>query len=435
ANARMKIVQAQTEAEVAQDRLTRVEQAVARVSHSDLLAKTDLGEFYKELSRTVAELLGAGSAVFSNLDENKQTTTIHPSSYGIPETIPPDFITSSVRPGTLTHEIIYKGRIIRTKETSGKEYNPYREFMAMIPIRDFLAVPWQLSDRPLGALAVWNSKTGEGFSEEDAVVLKIIADVAALVRQLTEMRVELAEKGKQEVERLTTLEEAKTTLLNLASHELRGPLATIRGYIDLLATGSLIGKPELTEKAYSTLANRTQQMELLINQMLEVARLEDYRLVLEFKPVDLGEIVRAQVEQAKLSISPEHQIRYIQDCNVISVMGEPERLIQIISNLFDNAIKYSPEGGEITIRTCCDEQSAWMEVTDQGLGIALEDQEIIFQRFGRIVTAQNSHIDGTGLGLHLTRELARMHDGDIEFTSQEGVGSTFIFRIPLNKQG
>ena len=113
------------------------------------------------------------------------------------------------------------------------------------------------------------------------------------------------------------------------------------------------------------------------------------------------------------------------------VDADADRLTTILTNLIDNAIKYSPEGGAVVCEVHADGDRVYFNVTDHGLGIAREHISRLFERFGRIVTPDNSHIAGTGLGLYLCRELARMHDGEIAVKSEIRKGSTFTLRLPL----
>ena len=107
------------------------------------------------------------------------------------------------------------------------------------------------------------------------------------------------------------------------------------------------------------------------------------------------------------------------------------RLAAILGNLLDNAIKYSPDGGQIGIELSSDRSGASIRVSDPGLGIAKEHLEKVFKRFGRVVTAANSHIDGAGVGLYLSRQMARIHGGDVELASELGVGTDAVLWLPL----
>jgi signal transduction histidine kinase len=150
--------------------------------------------------------------------------------------------------------------------------------------------------------------------------------------------------------------------------------------------------------------------------------------------VDLGAICRETVDIAGLIAPPGISLFLERSPQPIRVDGDPDRLATIIANLVDNAIKYSPNGGTVHCRTGVKDGRAYVEVRDHGLGIAERDLPILFSRFGRIVTPENSHISGTGLGLYLSRDLAQMHGGDITVCSELGQGSTLTLWVPLAQE-
>jgi signal transduction histidine kinase len=115
----------------------------------------------------------------------------------------------------------------------------------------------------------------------------------------------------------------------------------------------------------------------------------------------------------------------------VEVEADPERLATIVTNLVDNAVKYSPAGGEVRIKLGCADGTALVQVRDEGIGIGADDQAKLFTRFGRVVTPDSQDIAGTGLGLYLSRELARLHGGDITVDSAPGRGSTFTLSLPV----
>ena len=126
-----------------------------------------------------------------------------------------------------------------------------------------------------------------------------------------------------------------------------------------------------------------------------------------------------------------HRVEVDFELESAPVLADRDRLLTIVTNLMDNAVKYSPEGGRVEVSLTARAGTALVTVRDHGLGIAAADLPRLFTRFGRIVTTGNSHIPGTGLGLYLAREVARMHGGDITVESEEGVGSTFVLTLPM----
>jgi signal transduction histidine kinase len=171
-------------------------------------------------------------------------------------------------------------------------------------------------------------------------------------------------------------------------------------------------------------------MNMLIEQMLEAARLEEGRLHLRLEQVDLCEVASAAIEVVSPLADARHPV--VLECGPEPVPArvDRERVSTILSNLLDNAIKYSPAGGEVRCKVWGQNGRAFVSVQDHGLGIAAEDQPRLFGRFSRVITSENQHIPGTGLGLYLSRELARRLDGDLGVESAPGAGSTFTLTVP-----
>ena len=172
-------------------------------------------------------------------------------------------------------------------------------------------------------------------------------------------------------------------------------------------------------------------MGLLITQMLEAARLEDSQMQLKLEPVDMRGLVRRAVDTMGQLTAPGQSILLEGSNSEILLVADAGRVETILVNLIDNALKYSPGGGGVRVKLHADAEAVTVTVVDQGMGIAAEDMPRLFSRFGRLVTSENSHIPGTGLGLYLSREIARMHGGDITATSKPASGSAFSLTLPL----
>jgi signal transduction histidine kinase len=236
-------------------------------------------------------------------------------------------------------------------------------------------------------------------------------------------------------ERIAALERTKTEFLNLASHELRGPITVIRGYLSMLERGSLGEIPEGARKALPVLAAKADEMNAMVEQMIEAARLEEGRIELAPRRADLREVARAALEMARPFADSAHALVFDGPDIEIPVTVDVDRISTVIGNLLTNAIKYSPGGGPVTLKVSTEDHVGRISVTDTGVGIPPDRLDRLFTRFGRIVTPETSHIPGTGLGLYLSRELARLHGGDITATSVLGEGSTFILAVPLTEEG
>lgn len=261
---------------------------------------------------------------------------------------------------------------------------------------------------------------------------KVTRDVterkAAEERRALEQRRE-ATQLREHAERMQQLEKTKSDFLNLASHELRGPLAIVKGYLSMFEDGTL--QPEELFEVLPTLTRKVQRIEILVQQMLETARLEESRIVLSHDAFDLREMAE-QVVQRFRTLTDAHQIQVSAPDGPVVVEADRARIETVVDNLVDNAVKYSPDGGLVLCRVTSRRGQALVSVEDRGVGLAPEAIEMLFTRFGRIVTPDTSHIGGTGLGLYISREIARRHGGDILVESAPGRGSRFTVTLPLS---
>jgi signal transduction histidine kinase len=238
------------------------------------------------------------------------------------------------------------------------------------------------------------------------------------------------ERLRQKAEHLAELEKAKSEFLRLASHELRGPAATLSGYLSMIEDESLGPIPQKLRPVVPVLQAKARQISLLANEMVEAARLEDKRPQLKRKRVDLRELVRRAVQMAGTTATARHKLRFDDTVgHELWVMGDLMRLEIVVNNLVDNAIKYSPRGGDVITALSTDGKLALVIVSDKGIGIAAEDMSRLFVRFSRL--DQLADVPGTGLGLYLARELARLHGGDISVVSTPGQGSEFTLSLPV----
>lgn len=236
---------------------------------------------------------------------------------------------------------------------------------------------------------------------------------------------------------VTSLKEAehvKDEFIGIAAHELRTPMAVIKGFAQMLIMQTRRGKgPELADwqiEAIADIDSATSRLVELTEDLLDVTRLQAGRLELQLEPTDLVALLKRIAARFQITTenhcitvkaSQEHLV-----CNVDS-----RRIEQVFSNLINNAIKYSPLAGDITITLDEDQQFALLSIQDHGIGIPQHQHGRIFSRFMRADNTQMYDIKGTGLGLYLSRELVERHNGRIWFKSVEGEGSTFYVSLPL----
>lgn len=280
-----------------------------------------------------------------------------------------------------------------------------------------------------------------------SVVVTAVRDEDGRLRGFGKVTRDLTERHLQEVEReaarrheaaqlrahadrMAQFERTKAEFLNLASHELRGPLAVVRGYNSMLRDGTI--GPHDIPRISLIVEGKLAQMDMLIEQMLETARLEYGEVALNLETVDLSALVIEQVDKYR-HLSRGHEFRIEGTQQEVTVKADRARITMIIANLLDNALKYSPAGGEISCTVGKVGSEAFVEVCDQGIGIQRQHLARLFTRFGRLPTEQNLSIPGTGLGLFLCREIATRHKGDITVDSETGVGSKFRLTLPALK--
>src|SRR5260370_112112 len=183
-------------------------------------------------------------------------------------------------------------------------------------------------------------------------------------------------------------------------------------------------------KAVPVISTKVLEMNTLIEQMIEAARLEDGALMLRPEANDLRELVKAAVNSATPVLDGQRKVRVKGPERPVRGRVDGERVKTIVANLVSNAIKYSPEGGPVQVDVVKRGGIARVSVKDHGVGIAKDDLPILFTRFGRVSTPETDHLPGTGLGLYLGRQLARLHGGEITVDSDPGRGSTFTLHLP-----
>ncbi len=282
-----------------------------------------------------------------------------------------------------------------------------------------IAVPLSLT-AGAGALAVVAGPFTPVFGSEEINQLRAYA--GAVTAGLERAQV---------TERMAAIERNKAQFLNLASHELRGPVTVIRGYLSMLEGGLLGELNERGVKAADVMNAKVKEMNELIEQMIDAARLEDGALIVKPVEADLRDIARTAVESARPQLGPRHELVFDPGDRRVRVRADVERTQTIIANLISNAVKYSPDGGTVECEVRARAGVARVAVKDEGVGIASEDMPTLFTRFGRIVTPRTEHLQGTGLGLYLARQLARLQGGDITVQSTPGRGSVFALQMPV----
>lgn len=222
----------------------------------------------------------------------------------------------------------------------------------------------------------------------------------------------------------------------VAAHELRTPLTAILGQAQLLARR--LGREEqldagLMAKA-EIIARQAQRLGNLVTALLDVSRIEQGALRLEREPLDLAALARRVVEEVA-PLHPAHRISLTAPAGPLTVLGDGMRLEQVLNNLLSNAVRYSPEGGEVRVELAAEGGEAALRVSDEGIGIPEAALPQLFTRFFRAANTSGQHGAGLGIGLYVVREVTTLHGGSVEVRSAEGAGSSFTVRIPLLHDG
>ncbi len=225
-------------------------------------------------------------------------------------------------------------------------------------------------------------------------------------------------------------QELKSTFVSVVSHELKTPVALIKGYASTLRRDDANWDPSVIQQGLEVIEEEADRLTELIENLLAASKLqaEGMRLT-TISDVDLAHLARRAVERFRTQ-TRIHKLSVEFPPDFPSVQGDETRLRQVIDNLISNAIKYSPKGGAITIRGTFDDQSVTLSVSDQGVGLPPDEQARIFERFYRVEDTLSRKTQGTGLGLYLSRAVAEAHGGTISVSSEPAHGSTFTFSIP-----
>jgi signal transduction histidine kinase len=292
----------------------------------------------------------------------------------------------------------------------------------------FLTAPLEAKQELLGVICLL-------YRHDEAVPLaavptvRALSDQVALVVRNIQYNEELARKNRE----LTHLDELKSDFMATMSHELRTPLTSIIGYSDMLLSG-MTG--ELNEKQsvfVNSILNGGESLLNLINDILDLTKIEAGRLELNLESVDL----RAALLGVLPVVKPRAQDKRIRISTFLPtdlplLSADPPKFNQILLNLLTNGIKYTHDNGSVSVeaRTAGDMVEIW--VNDTGIGMAREDQEKVFQRFTQIDSSATRTQGGTGLGLAIVKELVELHGGAIRVQSKLGKGSSFVFTMPIS---
>lgn len=262
------------------------------------------------------------------------------------------------------------------------------------------------------------------FSDDPAVVIISVSMMAAFLFVVGNAVV-------SSFQRLADASRIKSEFVNIVSHQLRSPLSAIKWQLELMLDQmkTVTGDAAVT---MGIIRRQNERMIALVNDLLEVNRIEDDRVILRPTAITIDNFVEQIANGYKpLAEQANEKLVFVGEARPLVVFADETKLRWVTENLIDNAIRYTKAGGEVTVKVLRAKNMARIEITDSGIGIPVADQAMIFQKFFRSENALRLRAEGTGLGLYLVRSLVGAMGGKAGFASMEGKGSTFWYALPL----
>lgn len=342
-------------------------------------------------------------------------------------------------------------KIIVLEELKNYSYDRYKEYIDELTGYNMeILVPLNVGDKNLGILVLGPKEAGDMYNDEDLGVLKIVSAQMAISLEnalLYEETKRFNKKLKQEIEIATTdllsaneklkkLDVAKSEFISIASHQLRTPLTAIKGYISMMIEGDFGELTPVEKEALEKVFNSNERLIKLVENLLNVSRIESGRLQFNFEEVQLEKMVESVMDElSNYAKKKDLTLEYKKpETPLPKVNIDDEKIRQVVMNLIDNAIKYTKQG-TVTVSLAQVENNLEFRVSDSGMGISPTDLPNLFQKFSRGTGASLTHTEGTGLGLYVARQMIEAHQGKIWAESKgEAMGSRFCFKLPIIQQ-
>jgi signal transduction histidine kinase/HAMP domain-containing protein len=384
---------------------------------------TDLAPVLETVTRRAAQLCNAPDARLYLVDNDRMTCV---SGFGELSGARPDL---QLTRGLVTGRAILDRRPVHIEDLAAAfdEFPDAREPQQAFGHRTTLAVPLLREDRAFGAILL-RRKEVRPFSEKQIELVKTFADQAVIAIENVRLFNEIQDKGRQ----LEVANKHKSDFLANMSHELRTPLNAIIGFSEVLIE-RMFGEMNPKQEEYlRDIHSSGQHLLSLINDILDLSKVEAGRMELELTDFDLPAALgnaltlvreRAQTHGIALNLKV--------DPGIGTIRADERKVKQIVLNLLSNAVKFTPDGGRVEVNAHLNAEAVEISVSDTGIGIAPEDQAAVFEEFRQVGRDYTRKQEGTGLGLALTRRFVELHGGKIGVRSEVGKGSTFTFTLPL----
>ena len=353
------------------------------------------------------------------LVEGETATTMATAGRGAGEVFPPgnsDPIHGSVL------ERVLDGSIVVRRDLLEREY-PADGHLLALGLRSELVAPLLLGARPIGMLSLSRDQP-DAFSEDEVELVALLGRLVATAVQ----NIRAYEAERRRVEELARLSQLRADFVSLVSHELRSPMAAVIGAARTLQDRWRMLTAGQRESFLALIGDETARLAELVGDVLDTSRIEAGTFSYHFEEVDLGLVVDEAVEVAVLAQQDVPVVASVRGA-LPAIRGDRARLRQVLGNLIENAVKYSPEGGEVRVSAAAGNGAVRIAVKDAGPGIPRDQQARIFEKFGRAEVEGGSK-PGTGLGLFIARSIAEAHGGSLEVSSGADPGATFTLTLP-----
>jgi signal transduction histidine kinase len=346
---------------------------------------------------------------------------------------------------TIRHRVIMADEMIESEENSELRKLLNNKNIAVLAR---LVTTLKYDVEGVGYLMLGPKKSGNTYTEQDTNLIRIIANelVIAIENALRFEEIEKFNATLQEKvdnatrqlrhtnDKLKQMDETKDEFISMASHQLRTPLTSVKGYLSMVLEGDAGDVPEMQQKLLNQAFVSSQRMVYLIADLLNVSRLRTGKFVIEAVQSNLAEVVEGEVSQLKETAAGRGlELTFDKPADFPVLYLDETKIRQVIMNFTDNAIYYTPRGGHITVKLEDKGESIEFTVNDQGMGVPKSEQPHLFSKFYRAENARKARPDGTGLGLFMAKKVIVAQGGSIIFHSQEGKGSTFGFAFPKAK--
>lgn len=266
---------------------------------------------------------------------------------------------------------------------------------------------------------------GRRYIEDPQIIALIVLFVATILFIMASIIVRSFEK-------LAEVSRMKSEFVNIVSHQLRSPLSNLKWVVELLMSGRINKIVEKQDEYFQILKENTEKMGGLISDLLIVSRIEQSELSFKKEKIFLEGLIEKSIKDMELLAKASNvEIQFKKEKVLSQILADPFQLKLVIDNLLDNAIRYTKGDGRIDVKLEKKNKNLCFEIKDNGVGIPAEDQKHVFQKFFRSGNALKHKTEGSGLGLYIAKSIVEKSGGEIGFKSQEGIGSTFWFSLPI----